>query len=163
MNRKMRLGFLVGAIAAGCALAADQPGIKDLPDMKEGLWESSTMMPGAMDKPMHSTMCTSNAVNRKMYEDNHKSANRSCKEIHSERQGAVITEEIECNFNGKVTRSRSITTLTGNTAMHLETRKADNTVESVIDMKWVGACPAGMKLGDVTGPDGKVMMNAMTP
>jgi len=163
MNMTMRLGLLVGVIAAGCALGADQPGIKDIPDMKEGLWESSTMMPGAMDKPMHTTMCTSNVVNRKMYEDSHKSANSSCKEIHSERQGSVITQEIECNFSGKVTRSKSITTLTGNTAMHLETRKADNTVESVIDMKWVDACPAGMKLGDVTGPDGKVMMNAMSP
>ena len=163
MHQKLRLGLLVGAIAAGCALGADQPGIKDIPDMKEGLWESSTMMPGAMDKPMHTTMCTSNAVSRKMYEDSHKNANPPCKEIHSERQGSVITQEMECNFSGKVTHSKSITTLTGNTAMHLETRKADNTVESVIDMKWVGACPAGMKLGDVTGPDGKVMMNAMSP
>jgi Protein of unknown function (DUF3617) len=163
MNKKLRLGLLVGAIAAGCALGADQPGIKDLPDMKEGLWESNTMMPGTMPKPMRTTMCTSNAVNRKMYEDTHKNPNSPCKAVHLDRQGSVITEEIECNFSGKVTRSKSITTLTGNTAMHLETRKADNTVESVIDMKWVGACPAGMKLGDVTGPDGKVMMNAMTP
>jgi len=163
MNTKMRLGFLVGVIAAGCVLGADQPGIKELPDMKAGLWESSTMMPGAMDKPMHTTMCTSNAVNQKMYEDSHKSADHPCKEIHSERQGSVIKQEMECNFSGKVTRSTSVTTLTGNTAMHLETRKADNSVESIIDTKWVGACPAGMKLGDVTGPDGKVMMNVMTP
>jgi hypothetical protein len=163
MNREMWLGLLVGAIAATCAVRADQPGIKDLPDVKEGLWESSMMMPGTMDKPMHTTMCVNNAVYRKMYEDSHKDTGSMCKEIHSERQGSVITQEIECNFSGKVTRSKAVTTLTGNTAMRLETRKADNTVESVIDMKWVGACPAGMKLGDVAGPDGKVMMNAMTP
>jgi hypothetical protein len=163
MNQKIRLGLLVGAIAAGCALAADPPGINDIPDMKPGLWESSTMMPASMAKPMRTTMCTSNTVNRKMYEDTHKSANRPCKDIHTERQGSVITQEIECNFSGKVTRSKSITTLTGNTGIHLETRKADNTVESVVDMKWTGACPVGMKLGDVTGPDGKVMMNVMTP
>jgi hypothetical protein len=163
MNEKLRLGLLVGAIAAGRALAAEQPGINDIPDMKEGLWASSTMMPGSMDKPMHTTMCTSNAVSRKMYEDTHKNATSPCKQIHSERQGPVTTQEMECNFSGKVTRSKSVTTVTGNTAIHVETRKADNTVESVIDMKWVGACPAGMKLGDVTGPDGKVMMNAMTP
>ena len=159
----MRLGLLFGVIAAGYALGADQPGIKDLPDVKEGLWESSTMMPGLMDKPMRTTMCTSNAVNRKMYEDSHKGTDRPCKDIHSERNGAVITQEVECNFSGKVTPSKSITTLTGNTGMRLETRKADNTVENVIDMKWVGACPASMKLGDVAGPDGKVMMNAMNP
>jgi len=121
------------------------------------------MMPGSMDKPMHTTMCTSNAVNRKVYEDSHKSTNSLCKEIHSERHGSVITQESECNFSGKVTHSKSVTTLTGNTGIQIETRKADNTVESVIDMKWVGACPAGMKLGDITGPDGKVMTNVMSP
>jgi hypothetical protein len=35
--------------------------------------------------------------------------------------------------------------------------------ETVIDAKWLGACPANMKLGDVAGPDGKVMMNALNP
>lgn len=163
MNNGRRLGILLGTIAAGWALGADQPGINDLPDIREGLWESSTMMHGSMDKPMHTTMCTSNAVNRKMYEDTHKNPNRACKEIHLERHGSVITEDIECNFSGKVTHSKTITTLTGNTAMRLETRKDDGTVETVIDMKWVGACPAGMKQGDVTGPDGKVMMNALAP
>ncbi len=131
--------------------------------MKEGLWDSTTMMPGVMAKPMHTTMCTSNAVNRKMYEDSHKDGISSCKQLQSDRQGSVITQEVECTFSGKVTRSKSVTTLSGNTGIHVEMRKADNSVESVIDMKWVGACPAGMKLGDVTGPDGKVMMNAMTP
>jgi Protein of unknown function (DUF3617) len=163
MKKELRLALLVGVIASGCALGADQPGVKDMPDVKEGLWESSTMMPGSMDKPMRTTMCTSNAVNRKIYEDSHKSASSLCKEIHSERQGSVITQETECNFSGKVTRSKSVTTLTGNTRIQLETRKADNTVESAIDMKWVGACPAGMKLGDVTGPDGKVLTNVMSP
>jgi hypothetical protein len=163
MNKKMRLGVFVFAIAARCALGADQPGINDIPDVKEGLWESSTMMPGAMDKPMRSTMCTSNAVNKKMYEDSHKNTDSPCKQIHSERHGSVITQVLECNFSGKVSRSTSVTTLSGNTGMRVETRKADNTVETAIDMKWVGACPTGMKLGDVAGPDGKVMMNVMTP
>lgn len=163
MNKQWQLGIIAGAMAWGFVHAGDLMGIKDLPDVKEGLWESSTMMPGVMDKPMHTTMCNSNAVNRKMYEDTHRNANAGCKEIHSERNGSVITTETECNSGGKVSRSKSITTLTGNTAIHLELRKADNTVESVIDMKWVGACPVGMKLGDVTGPDGKVMFNAMTP
>ena len=162
MIEKWQLGILVGSMSWGSVLAGDMTGIKDLPDLKEGLWVSSTMMPGAMDKPMRSTMCTSNAVSKKMYEDTHRNANTRCKEIHTERTGSVITTETECNFSGKLTRSRSITTLTGNTGMHLEVRKADNSVESVIDMKWSGACPAGMKLGDVAGPDGKVMFNAMT-
>jgi len=163
MNKKMRLGFLVGAIAAGFALGAEELGINDLPDIKEGLWETSTMMPGAMNKPVQGTMCISNAVYRKLYLDSRKNTDSPCKQIHSERHGSVITQDTECNFSGKVTRSKSVTTLTGNTAIRLETRDADNKIESVIEMKWTAACPAGMKLGDVTGPDGKVMMNALDP
>jgi Protein of unknown function (DUF3617) len=160
MNKKMSLSLFVASIAASFTLAADQPGINDIPDVKEGLWESSTMMGGATEKPVRTTMCTSNAVSRKMYEDTHK--NSRCKTINSERHGSVITSEVECNFNGKVQRSKHVTKLTGNTEVHLETRAEDGTVKTVIDMKWVGACPAGMKLGDVTGPDGKVLYNALS-
>jgi hypothetical protein len=163
MKAQIQQGILLGIIAAGAALAADLPGIKDLPDIKEGLWESSTFMPGVMEKPMLSKMCTSNAVNRKMYEDTHNSPNAPCKELHAEHHDSVYISESECNFSGKISHSKSVMTLTGNTGFRLEMRKADNTVETVIESKWVGSCPTGMKLGDVTGPDGKVMMNALSP
>ena len=162
MNRKWQLGILVVTMAWGFSQAAELTGINSLPDIKEGLWESSTFMPGVMKAPMRTTMCNSNAVSRKTYEDTHRNANIACKEIRTERHGSVITSETECNFGRKVTRSKSITTLTGNTGIHLEMHKADNSLESVIDMKWVSACPAGMKLGDVAGPDGKIMMNALS-
>jgi hypothetical protein len=155
--------IVVGALMAGLAQTVDSQGIHDLPDIKEGLWESSTMMNGATDKPMRTTMCTSNAVSRKMYEDTHNNSKMPCKEVHSERHDSVIVSESECNFNGKITHSKSTTRLTGNTGFRIEMRKADNTIETVIESKWVSACPAGMKLGDVTGPDGKVITNVMQP
>ena len=163
MTRIRRLLLLVGVMISGYAGGADLPGLKDIPDIKEGLWASTTTMPGTMDKPMHTTMCTSNAVSRKMYEDTHKDTDRPCKQVRSEHVGSVITQEIECNYNGKISRSRSVTTMTGNTGMHIEMRDAADKVENIIDMQWEGACPAGMKLGDVTGPDGKVMMNVLAP
>ncbi len=163
MKNRIQFGFLVGAITAGVALAGDLSGIKDLPDIKEGLWENSTFMAGAMEKPMLTKMCTSNAVNRKMYQDTHAASNRPCKEVHSERHDSVYISETECNYSGRITHSKSVMTLTGNTGYRLEMRKADNTVETIIESKWVSACPVGMKLGDVIGPDGKVMMNALSP
>jgi hypothetical protein len=163
MTRNTRLLLLAGAMVSGYACGADLPGIKDIPDIKEGLWTSSATMPGSGDRTMHTSMCTSNAVSRKTYEDTHKDVDRPCKPVHSEHVGSVFTEEMECNFSGKVTHSKSVTTMTGNTGIHIEMRDADNKVTNVIDMKWVSACPAGMKLGDVAGPDGKVMMNLLTP
>jgi hypothetical protein len=158
----MKSVIAAGAILVALSQSAGSQGIKDLPDIKEGLWES-TVSNGATDKPMRTTMCTNNAVSRKTYEDTHRDPNRPCKEIHSERHDSVYVSETECNFGGKVTRSRSTTTLTGNTGFRVEMRKADNSIETVIESKWMGACPAGMKLGDVTGPDGKVMMNMLAP
>jgi hypothetical protein len=163
MKRNMNLAIAIGAIMAGLSQTGDSQGIKDLPDTKEGLWESSTMMSGVMDKPMRSTMCTSNAVSRKMYEDTHSNPKSPCKELHSERHDSVIVSESECNFSGKVSRSKTTMTLTSNTGYRIEVRKADNSIETVIESKWVSACPAGMKLGDVTGPDGKIMMNVLKP
>jgi hypothetical protein len=163
MKRNINLAIAVSLITAGLSQTVGSQGIKDLPDVKEGLWESTTMMTGVTDKPVRTTMCTSNAVSRKMYEDTHNNSKSPCKEIHSERHDSLIVSESECNFGGKVTRSKATMTLTGNTGYRLEMRKADNTIETVIESKWVSACPAGMKLGDVTGPDGKVMMNALSP
>jgi hypothetical protein len=161
---KQHLKSAIAALVILMALtqAAGSQDIKDLPDIKEGLWQS-TVTSSATDKPMRTTMCTSNAVSRKTYEDTHRDPHSPCKQIHAERHDSVYVAETECNFNGKVTHSTSTTTVTGNTAFRVEMRKADNTIETVIESKWVGACPAGMKLGDVTGPDGKVVMNMMTP
>ncbi len=163
MNRKISGSLGLFAFVAVSALAADVPGLKDIPDMKEGLWVTSTMMPGTMDKPMQTTSCTSNAVNRKMYEDTHRNNDGVCKPGDSQRVGSVITQDTVCNFGGKPVHSKSVTTVTGNTAMHIETHNADGKVDAIIDTKWVSACPAGMKLGDVMGPDGKLMMNVLSP
>jgi len=163
MTLHWRLGLCLGTLLAYHGAIGDTPGVDDIPDVKEGLWESNTQMPGTNGKAIHSTMCTSNLVNRKLYEQTHKNPNRPCKVLHYERSGAVLTSETECTFGGKPTRTKSVTTLSGNTAYRLETRKPDGTIETVIESKWVSACPAGMKLGDVTGPDGKVMMNMLTP
>jgi hypothetical protein len=163
VKNQIQHGLLVGAFAVSVALAADLPGIKDLPDTKEGLWESSTFIAGATQEPILTKMCTSNAVNRKMYEGTHRNPDSPCKEVHRERHDSVIISETECSFSGNLTRSKTTMTLTGSTGYRLETHKADNTVETVIESKWVGVCPAGMKLGDVIGPDGKLMMNALGP
>jgi hypothetical protein len=159
MNKTMGLAVIC------CALFARHAHATDMPDIKEGLWESNTMIVGVTPKPMHGSMCTSSATNKRFRDETQKNPNRPCKNVHSELKGSVYTEEIECTRSGQVTRTKTITTFTGNTAYHTETHKADNTVEAVIDVKYVGACPAGMQLGDVVGSDGtKInMLNFESP
>jgi len=162
MAGKWQFGIIVGATAWGLALAGDLPGIKDLPDVKEGLWESSTLIHGAMDKPMRSTMCNSNAVSRKMYEDTHRNANTRCKEIHTERNGSVITTESECNIDGKGDP------LQIRHHAHGQYRDAPGIAQSRQFSRdrdrheMGGRVPGRHEARDVTGPDGKVIFNAMT-
>ena len=147
MNRNLTFSIVLAVLCITKAVAAI-----DLPDIKEGLWESHST--AGSTKNIVTTMCTNNAVNKKISDDQEKNPNRPCKVIHSEHSGSTIFSEVECKFGNKVSRSKTVMTLSGNTGYHTETRDANNSVEMVIDSKYTGACPAGMKLGDVTGPQG---------
>ena len=92
----------------------------------------------------------------------HKNPNMPCQQVHSERAGSTITLEVQCKFGGQLTRSKTVMTLSGNIAYHSEIRTTDNTLQSVIDGKYLGPSPAGMVLGDVNGPNG-TKVNVLHP
>lgn len=134
----------------------------DLPDMKAGLWESSTIVGKTPQQPVHATVCMNNDAYRRLNEKISKNPNLSCKNISSQHVGPTYTTTTQCQFgNGKPSVSTTALTMSGNTAYHSETRDQDHSVEMMIDAKFVGVCPSGMKLGDMTGPDGKIMMNVL--
>jgi hypothetical protein len=155
MRLKTFSALLVTGSMATAALAFD------LPDMKAGLWESfTTMEKGA--KRVHSTMCMDKSVYKHLQEQLDQNPNRPCKNISSQHTGLVYTSTTQCQFgNRKPTVSTMVMTMSGDSAYHSEMRGEDQSIKMVIDAKYLGACPAGMSLGDMTGPDGKVMMNVL--
>jgi hypothetical protein len=132
----------------------------DLPDLKAGLWESFTSVRKGV-APMRSTMCMDSTVYKRLDEKFRKDPQRPCKRTSQEHIGSTFTLTAVCNFHGKPTQSKTVMIMSGNTAYHSEVHSEDQSVGVVIDAKYVGACPAGMKLGDMTGPDGKVMANIL--
>jgi hypothetical protein len=155
----MRFATLSALCATGLVATAAQA--VDLPDMKAGLWESSTTMEKGA-KPVHSTMCMDKSVYKHLEEQQERNPNRLCKSIASQHSGAVYTSTTQCQFpNRKPSVSTTVMTMSGDTGYHTELRGENQAIEMVIDAKYVGACPAGMSLGDVTGPDGKVMFNVL--
>src|SRR5450631_894353 len=143
MNHKIASGVIFFVFSAARAFAA-----ADLPDIKAGLWESRTTM-GAT-RNIVSSMCMDNGTYKKMSDDLKKNRNRPCKVLQEGRNGSTYSSEVECKFGSKVSRSKTVITFSGNTAYHSEMRGADNNIEAVIDSKYAGSCPSGMKLGDVT-------------
>src|ERR1035437_7108578 len=147
MIRKIALSVIFLVLGTSKAFAA-----ADLPDIKAGLWESRTTVGNT--KNIMSSSCMDNSVYKKVSDDMENNPNRPCKVLQKERNGSTYSSEVECKFGNKVSRSKTIINFSGNTAYHSEVRGSDNKVELVIDSKYAGACPTGMKLGDVTGPNG---------
>jgi hypothetical protein len=147
----MKMPGLLGMIAAACLAAAAHAG--DYPNIREGLWTTTTTMSDAKRPPQTGNMCNSTAVMQSVI-DAHKKSDQPCKIVSLSHNGSVYTEQTECTFGGQVRKSTSVTTFTGDTAVHTEMHQADGTVTVTSDSKYVGACPAGMVPGDYVGADG---------
>jgi hypothetical protein len=154
----MKTPLLLGMMSFACIAAAHAG---DYPNIKEGLWSTTTTMNDAKRPPQTATMCNSTAVMQSVI-DNHKKSDQPCKITSMSHSGSVYTEQTECNFGGKVIKSTSVTTFTADTAVHTEIHQADGTVTVTSDSKYVGVCPAGMVPGDFVGADG-LKLNILHP
>ena len=155
----MKMPRLLGMMSATCIAAAAHAG--DYPNIKEGLWTTTTTMSDAKRPPQTGSMCNSTAIMQGVI-DMHKKSDQPCKIINLSHSGSVYTEQTECNFGGQVRKSTSVTTFRGDTAVHTEIHQADGTVTVTSDSKYLGACPAGMVPGDFVGADG-MKVNILHP
>jgi hypothetical protein len=142
---------LLGLMSSACIAAAAHAG--DYPNIKQGLWSTTTTMSDAKRPPQSGTMCNSTAVMQSVI-NAHKKTDQPCKITSMTHSGSVYTEQTECNIAGQVRKSTSVTTFTGDTAVHTEIHQADGTVTVTSDSKYIGACPTGMVPGDFVGADG---------
>lgn len=147
----MKMSLLLGMLCSGCLAAVAHAG--DYPNIREGLWSTTTTMADAKQPPQTGTMCNSTAVMQSVI-DAHKKGDQPCKITAMSHVGSVYTEQTECSIGGQVRKSTSVTTFTGDTLVHTEIHHADGAVTVTSDSKYVGACPAGMIPGDYVGADG---------
>ena len=147
----MKMPLLLGILSCACTAAAAHAG--DYPNIKEGLWSTTTIMSDAKRAPQTGSMCNSTAVMQSVI-DAHKKTDQPCKITSLTHSGAVYTEQTECTIGGQVRKSTSVTTFTGDSAVHTEIHQADGTVTVTSDSKYVGTCPTGMVPGDFVGADG---------
>jgi hypothetical protein len=148
----MKIPLLIGVLSCACAAATAQAG--DYPNIKEGLWSTTTTMSDAKHPPQTGTMCNSTAVMQSVIDAHKKASDQPCKITSMSHSGNVYTEQTECNIGGQVRKSTSVTTFTGDTLVHTEIHQADGAVTVTSDSKYVGACPAGMVPGDFVGANG---------
>lgn len=148
MEKRMLTVLFACALVSGAAHAAD------VPDIKSGLWATTTTSSDAQMPAVTASLCSSTALLQTLVEQRLKGPNHPCKRVSIIHSGATITEESECKFGDTVTKSKSVTVVTGNTAVHTEIHQEGRSSAVVSDSKYVGPCPAGMQLGDFVADNG---------
>jgi hypothetical protein len=133
----------------------------EFPPRKPGLWEIAVT---AEKRP---TVTMKMCIDKESDELFHKLGSDLSVQVCSRRDlkvaGNVATVEAQCKIGGSTVTSTSVTTFTGDTAFHAESKshfepalagKTDGT--TVQEGKWTGPCPSDMEPGDF------VIANGMT-
>jgi hypothetical protein len=165
----MRTSFSAATLCGALAFAATSASAFDFPAMKAGLWESTVMREGAAQKLGTTRMCMDAAVQKEMMDMRMGTMKSMCQKNDIRRDGNKVYSDSECKLGDSTMKASSVTVFTGDTAYHVESKSTYDppkpgipSGKMTIDGKWAGACPAGMRPGDVVLADGrKVNMRAI--
>jgi hypothetical protein len=147
--------------AAAALLMTGTARAVDPPPMKEGLWSihnQSVTNPGNKKDDNTATICRSHDYDQKVRDKMKTMAN--CKMIAETLQGNEYSAHQQCTVQGSLIDSVTTVTFSENgthTEGHASYKPAMAGVSEMTmtqDQKFVGACPAGQKPGDVTPTDG---------
>ena len=137
----------------------------DSPLTKDGLWSihsTVTENPAGRTNKFTVSMCRSHARDLQLEED--AKGKGTCKFISTRAAGQTKEVETECTIGGVTTKIKETVTTTGTDSVHTITQSSFSPVKGGIaemiltaDMKYTGACPAGVEPGDTIMPDGRVV------
>ena len=87
-----------------------------------------------------------------------------CRRSELRADGNRYVAEAECDLGATRSRSRSVMTVVGDSAYRIEVQASFDPPmmgmkqsRTTVDARHVGACPAGMRPGDMTLPDGRTI------
>jgi hypothetical protein len=160
MDMTFKPAFLVAALLAWIGIA-EADGIKP-PPTKDGLWEthSTQTQQGKTVFDKSIKMCQSKETTKSMQSTGEEMRKKDeCTSTMTQPSANTYVEESRCAKGpnaGSVTKV--VYTFQGDTASHTEMHMNVGKSETVmvIDAKYVGGCPAGMKPGDLI-MDGKMI------
>lgn len=158
----LRILFPAALASAVClpspVLAAGEP-----PPLRPGLWEARTSSPGRPHASEQVTrMCIDRQTQSRMLQQTSLAMLRMCsRHEYGMHAGRFVTSSY-CSIAGSIIEGRTETTFYRDTAYHTEVvgriMPAGRTVapqKTIIDARHVGKCPADMKAGDMTLPNGQ--------
>lgn len=124
---------------------------------KPGLWSITTAMKGMPAKMGASKMCIDANTDAELMRHGMKWDSHACTAPAIAGAGPVRTVDMVCHIAGATQKSHIVMTFSGDASYRMDmTSKVsrpnipEHDMHLSQDAKWMGACPAGMKPGDMT-------------
>jgi hypothetical protein len=162
-RRRQRAGVAVLSLAAAAAALAGP----SFPSRKAGLWEmrmSGVAGPGGGMVVQH---CIDAATDKAMQEfgaSQPKMNRKACQEEMRNEAGKLLVHRTVCKEGTDTVTSNIVVSGDFDSSYRVQStttydppRKAGKEIDVVVDAKWLGACAAGQKPGDMVMPGGMKM------
>jgi hypothetical protein len=158
MTRKLALLASVACLVPSAGARAD-----DLPVRKAGLWEMKMVRSGSAMPEMTMEHCTDETVDREMSNNVSPMAKQICSKQDIKKTATGYVSDSECSVAGMNTTSHAEITGDFNSAYTVKTSShaqggpggaAGRDTTITIEAKWLGACKADQKPGDIVMPGG---------
>jgi Protein of unknown function (DUF3617) len=162
MRRLLAL-TVIGLVVTAPAFALD------MPTRKAGLWEVKMIFEGRNLPATTMRQCVDAASDKKMNANFGGSAQEACSKQDMKNSGGVITVDSVCTFGPTTTTSHAVVTGSFDSAytMKVASTRAGGPplpgttpgaeTHMTIEAKWLGACEAGQRPGDVMMSNGMKM------
>jgi hypothetical protein len=129
----------------------------DYPKRKPGLWELTRNSPNPRLPPQVEQICLDAATDALLYRFGNAAGHSMCSKVDIHTAGTRVTVDSICTIGSSQITTHDIISFSGDSAYHEDVtlhydppllgKTADSQVTK--DARWVGACSAGMKPGDI--------------
>jgi hypothetical protein len=151
--------------AASVLLVASLPvAAQDYPKLKSGLWEMSNSSARQANQVTRTTLCLDSSIQQDMIKMSSGMMAGMCSKSELKATGGKYVGEAVCNIGGSTMKSKSVMTLTGDTAYRTEAHATFDpplggqaVTDTVIEGRYIGACKPGQQPGDMTMPTGQTI------
>ena len=153
------------ALALLALWPADQAGAVELPVRKAGLWEMKVLHAGSAAPDMTMQQCTDETTDKDMSTAFSPMAKDACSKNDIQKTATGYVTDSVCGFGGMSVKSHAEITGDFNSAYTVKSTSRtegapagmpkDST--TTIEAKWLGACKADQKPGDIIMPGGMKM------
>jgi hypothetical protein len=153
----------LAALAACVAIAA----VEDFPypSRKPGLWELTRSAPNPKYPPQVQRICLDEATDRMLYQLGEGAGRKFCSRFDVRAAGGAVVVDSICTLGNSHVTSHNVFSFSGNAAYHEDlSAHYDPPLSGKIqdlhttqDGKWLGACTADMKPGDIVSTPSPMM------